>query len=322
MNTYLMLAGLLLISIIAYIVIIRILEVQWSNKRKRLSSFLKDKEEEKQTNRLFELLERKGILQYISPSYVIKESEYYGQPITKNSYFSTFIFGTLIALVIMIVYFQPVIFLLPIVFIGGVIATNVRLHNIKKEQLALLDSKLGIYMSSVSTSMMTYNNIRDSLNSVLPSLENPVKKDVEEALIALQDGKELRIAFAKMNQKYPQRQVKLFHEKLDAIVKSGSTDMEALRKTAEKMKKKEIFRRKLRTIHKESKKVWKTFVFLPLSLPFLFIIYSMDNYLVVMNHIAMSGAFALTFLAIFIAYRKLEQLEVYDPTSDSSADFK
>lgn len=311
------LIGITIIATLTYFSVMKFIELLSNKKRIRLSSFLKENEEQKSLP-VLKWLDKFGIRKYVSPQHIMFEAEKHGVSITKRSYFSTFLIGTVIGIVVMIVYFQPVIFLMPFALIGGIIATNIRLHNIKKKYNQELDSKLGIYMSSLSTAMGTFTNLKDALQSVLPTLEFPVRNDVEEAIIILQDGKSVKEAFSKMNKKYPQKYVRLFHDQLDVIVKSGSNDTKTLRSVALKMKKKETYRRKLQTAHRQNFKVWRAFVFLSLSAPFLFIFVSMDNYKLVMNHIASSIVFALTFILIFVTYRQLEKLEVYDPTADDS----
>ncbi|MEK5105053.1 hypothetical protein MKX83_24230 [Cytobacillus sp. FSL M8-0252] len=315
MNIIVSVVGITIIALLAYITFIQISEITFKKKRQRLSLMLQD-EEDRKPNKIVDWLDKRGILDYVSPSFIMSESNKYGVEISKQSFLSTFTLGTAIGIVVIVVYFQPIIFIMPLAILGGIIASNIKLHNIKKKYYQELDNKLAIYMSSLATAMSTFNNTKEALQSILPSLEYPIKNDVEEAIIKLQDGKSVKESFEQMNNRYHQKQVRLYHDQLDVIVKSGSTDVTSLRSIAFKMKRKEIYRKKLQVAHKENFKTWKAFVVLSLSAPFLFIFVSMDNYLVVMNHIASSIVFGLTFLLIFITYRQLEKLEVYDPTAD------
>ncbi|MFS0783376.1 type II secretion system F family protein [Bacillus sp. 1P06AnD] len=309
--------GLTIISILTYISVIRFTELSFSNKRQRLSNLLRGKDvDRKSTNKVIEWLEKKNLLRFISSTHIMHEAKKYGVTITKQSYLLTFLIGSVLGVIIMFVYFRPVIFLLPLSIIGGFIANHVQLQKFRKKYIIELDSKISIYMSAMATASGTFGNVTDALRSILPSLEEPIKGDVEEALIMLQDGKTVRVAFSKMNQKYKEKHLKLFHDQLDAIAKSGMDTLDSLRKVAFKMKRKETYRRRLKTEHKQSLKAWKTFVFLNLSAPFLFIIASMDNYNIVMNHIATSIVFLITFSLIFVTWRQLEKLEIYDPTAD------
>lgn len=310
---------LALIAVLSYFVLMKVFQTDFTNKRKRLSSFLQEEQKQKE-NKITEWLEKRGINHYVNPSHMIQSAQKCGVHITKQSYISTFLLGTALGVVVMLVYFKPVIFLMPVSIVGGFIATNMRLHNIKKNFIQELDSKLAVYMSSVATAMGTFSNTKDALNSVLPLLEFPVKEDLEEALLKLQDGKSIKYSFDEMNKKYEQKQVKLFHEQLDVVARAGSGDIESLRTIANKMKSKEVRRRRLKTAHRQSFKAWRTFAFLCLSAPFLFLLASTDNYFLVMNHFISSIVFGITFLLIFITYRKLEQLELYDPTNDQKVD--
>lgn len=319
MNTILSLLGITVIAILTYFTIMQISELSFKKKRQRLSNILKE-DDEQEPNGFVKWLDKWGIREYISPSHIMFEASKYGVNMTKQSFVSTFIVGTVIGVVIVVVYFQPIIYIMPLALFGGIIASNIRLHNIKKNYFSELDSKIAIYMSSLATAMGTFNNTKQALQSILPSLEYPIKNDVEEAIIKLQDGKSVKESFESMSNRYPQKHVRLFHDQLDVIVKGGTTDITSLRAIAFKMKRKETYRRKLKTAHRQNFKIWRAFVFLSLSAPFLFIFVSMDNYKLVMNHIASSVVFGITFLLIFITYRQLEKLEIYDPTADKQVE--
>lgn len=317
MGNYLIIICLLVISVLGYILMMKLLNIQIGNKRKMLSSVLNEKHKEQ--TQLQTWLDNKGLLKRISPNLIMDEFEKHGVKISRQKYFSTFFLGIGIGIVVTMVYFRPVIYLMPIIaLLGGVIATNIKLQNAKKEYIHLLDSTISIYMSSLSSSLQTFSNLKDSLQSILPALEEPIKKDVEEAILYLADGKDVRSAFSKMNKKYPQKELKHFNDQLDVVVKSGAYQNDTLRKLAFKMKKKATYRRKLKTAHRTGFKQWRTFVFLTLSVPFLFIFLSWDNFLIIMNSFILTIVYVLAFTLIFITYRKLEELEVYDPTNDDA----
>lgn len=324
MTLYTSIGLLILLAILTYMVMQKVQEVEWQQKRKRLSSFIevqKKKEVDEYNSSFYSWLEDRGIMTYVNPKIIMAEAEAHGMVLTKRSFTLTFLFGTVIAFVIFIVYLQPIIELVPLALIGGLIAVNVRLHQIKKRYITEIDAKLAVYMSSLSTSLKTFENTKDSFNSIIDGLESPVKEDVEKAMLHLQDGKDIRYAFSEMVKKYPQKEVKLFHDQLDALIKGGSVDIQTLSKIAFKMKKKETYRRKLKTAHKQQVKVWRTFVFLTMSIPFIFMIVSTDNFTIVMNHIATTIVYLFNFLMIFFTWRKLEELEIYDPTNDQNIDF-
>ncbi|MCM3227705.1 type II secretion system F family protein [Terribacillus saccharophilus] len=309
-------ALLLLIAVLAYILVVNIANMNAKKGRQLLSTYLSEQEEQaQQSNKLKNILNRFGILEYLSPNHIMSESEKIGKPITKRSFISSFLLGTVLGIVVMFVYFKPVIFLLPIAIVGGFIAVNIRLHNNKKQYITEMDSKISIYMSSLSNALATHGNLKGAIQSILPALEFPVKDDLEYALTQLQDGKSVKESFSKMSDAYQQKEMRLFHHQLDVIMTTGISDVESLRKIANKMKNKDIYKRRLQTAHKSHFKIWRAFVVMSLSAPFLFLVGSSDNFNLVMNHIASSIVFALTFILIFVTWRKLEELEVFDPTN-------
>lgn len=315
MNEILSLILLIVVAIAAYNLVLKLINNKQNFKRKRLSQLLQ--KEETGESRLGEWLEKKNLRQYINPKIIMETSERYGKRITPQAFTSTFILGVLVAVVIIFIYFHPFLYLLPLSLLGGVITVNIKLHGIKKEYIQLMDSKISIYMSSVTTAWATFGNIREVLQSVIPSLERPVKNDVEKAFIVLQDGKDVRTAFEEMNRKYQVKELSHFHDQLDIIVKNGSSENDTLRKLAFKMKRKAKYRRKMQTAHRIGLKAWKTFVFLTLSSPFLFMFVSFDNFLILMESRIISGAFFIAFCLIFFTYKKLQKLELYDPTTDT-----
>lgn len=312
--------GLAVIAILIYMAIIQLSKMSF-RKSKQLSDYLDvDVNEGKWGNRAKGWLERKGITKYFSPSILMFEARKYGVSITKQSYMSTFLIGTVIGLVIVIIYFKPVLFiLLPFSPLGGVIAVNLRIYRIKRDSEHAVDSKLQLYMSLLASALSTLGNLKDALYNVIPSLEDPVKEKVEEAYLKLQDGKSVQEAFRGMVQHFPHHYVRLYHDQLHVIINDGTSDTSSLRDIAFDMKKREKFRRNMLTNTRIKKKTWKQFVFFILSMPLMFIFVSMDNYLLVMNHIASSVVFALAFLLIGVTYWKIEQLEAYDPTEDKKA---
>lgn len=311
---------LIVIAVIGYVVIMKMQTLQINKKRKMLSTVLNERERELQEQTEFQnWLQKNKILKYMSPIYIMQESEKYGAKINKKTYLSNFMLGVGLGIVISVVYFHPVIYLMPVIaLLGGVVATNIKLHNSKKEYIHLLDSSISIYMTSLATALQTFSNLPDSLRSILPTLEQPISKDVEEAMMYLANGKDARIAFKKMNEKYPQKELKHFNDQLDVVVRSGSYQNDTLRNLAYKMKKKATYRRKLKTSHRQGFKAWRTFVFFILSVPFLFIFISWDHFLTIMNSLVLSIVYTLSFIMIFVTYRKLEELEVYDPTNDDA----
>lgn len=319
MRQFVLLIPLLLIAVLIYFTMMKVLDTRWDNRRKRLSSILNENEVKSKT-KLTDWLDQKGILPYISPSYMIRQAKSYGVVISKQSYVSTFFLGSIVGLVAMFIYFKPFLFLFPLSLLGGVVSTNIRLHNIRKTYIQDMDSKVYIYMSAFSTAMLTFTNLKDALTSILPSLESPLKEDVEETILFLQDGKDVPTAFRKIVEKYPQKEIRLFHDHLDVVVKGGTSNNK-LRSIAFKMKKKETLKRRLQTTHKRSFKVWRTMALLTLAAPFMFIFVSMDNYLLISNSVAVSIVFLLAFVIIFYTYRELEKLELYDPTIDSSIEY-
>ncbi|KEK11044.1 hypothetical protein ABD91_01910 [Lysinibacillus sphaericus] len=314
--SYIQLFILLIIGITAYVTFIKLIGKKQRFERKRLSQIL-SKNELNEQSKFSSWLEKKNLKNYFSPKYIMDVSEEYEKKITPLSFFLLFLSGVFLGMIVIFVYFNPFLYLLPVSVLGGFIAVNLRLHEIKKSYIERLDSKKAIYMSSVATAVATFGNIGEALESVIPSIEQPLQKDVSDAYLLLADGKDVKFAFDSMNKKYKTRELKHFHDQLDVIKKTGAVDnVDTLRDLAYKMKKKATYRRKLKTAHKSSFKVWKTFVIFCLSIPMTFLLLSYDNFQAIMQSPIISFIYLLTFSFIYYTFRKLEELEIYDPTTD------
>lgn len=299
---------LLVIGVLAYIVLIQYLNKEKKQQRKRISSLLKEREETPTMKKKY------PFLRYADPSYLKQEAKKYEVDFDKRMYLTHFITGTAIGAILFIVYLKPFIFLIPLACLGGVVATLIKLHAIKRDYIQQTDFKLSVYMSSLTSAFGTFGNLRQSLENVIPMLEDPIRTDVEKAFTILEDGKSVRQAFHHMNEKYPQMVVQLFHEQLEVLNESGTSDIAKLRTVANQMKGKEVFKRQLATVHRSQFKVWRSFALMTYSLPFVFILISYDNYVTIMgNPIASIVFVAVTAYTLYI-YKQLAKIEIYDPT--------
>lgn len=308
-------ALLVIISVLASILLMQISAYKTRKKRSLFTKLLSGDKKQKDTA-LSRWLEKKGLRTFVSPSLIKEDAKKHGVMITSQSYLFTFLIGAFVSSFIMFVYFRPLLFLTPVmVILGGYIGVHLRLHKIKKKYIQQIDDKVTLYMSALATATSTFGNKKQAFESVLPLLEEPIKQDVEAAVVRLEYGKSVKQAFEAMNQKYQNNYLRLYHDQLDVLDKGGTGNVTYLRKIAWKMKQKAVYRRKLQTAHREQFKVWRAFVMLSLSAPFLFLFVSTDHYKTVMSHIASSIVFLITFVMIGFTYRQLEKLELYDPTT-------
>lgn len=306
-------AILLVIGILTYILVIRYITQTSKKQRKRISVLIKEKETAKT------LKEKYPFLKYVDPLFFKKEAEQYDEDFSLRMYLTNFIFGTTIGVIFFVVYMQSMIAFIPLACIGGVIATIIKLHAIKRDYIQKTDYRLSMYMSSLTSAYGTFGNLRQSLENILPMLEDPVRSDVEKVFTFLEDGKSVRQSFRHMNEKYPQKIVQLFHEQLEVLNESGTNDISKLRAVANQMKEKEIFKRQLTTVHRSQFKVWRTFSLMTYSLPFVFFFISYGNYVSIMGSPIISLVFVLVTAYTLFIYKQLAKIELYDPTEPLSS---
>lgn len=321
MNNTLLIVLLMLIAVFGYGVTTMIIKAGSKARKNRLNVFLSADVLSNNTHLkgIKGYLERKNLIRFISRKMIIEESEKYDSKISVTEFISRFTFGTVIGFVFIYFYFHSFVYLMPLGVIGGFVAVNMKLHKIKKNYIELTDSKLGIYMSSMATAISTFENLKGALQSVIPSLEQPIRADVEEAMQILGEGKGVRNAFQKMNEKYDSNELKQFHHQLEIIVKTGNFDNETLRNLAFKMMDKATYRRDLKSAHRSVSKTWYLFASLSLLMPVPFMVVSFENFMAVFDSKILSLVYLVVLITAALSYWKLEKLEIYDPSKDNSA---
>ena len=301
--------GLVIIGLVAYRLIINIIDFEPTSKRRRLSKVLNDGDDNS-----VKLRTKFPKLNYLIPSYVMGEAEKYHTVYSKRMYATHFVIGTVIGVIAFFVYFKMFITFIPLSVIGGVVATLIKLHSIKREYIEKTDFYLSEYMSSFTTAYGTFGNMRGAISSILPSVHESIQVHLERAYMLLSEGKPPSQAFYEMNEAFPQKNVRLFHMQLQAIENSGTSDISQLRTIANKMKRKEIFKSDLQLVNKSKFKVWRTFLILIFSLPFLFIIVSYDSFIAIQNNVISNGVIFLAMIYTLFIYSRFKKEELYDPT--------
>lgn len=313
LSDILSIVALIVIGIIAYTVILKIIDYEPTSKRKRLSKVLNDGD-----GNSVKLRSKFPALNYLIPSYVMGEAEKYHTTYSKRMYATHFIIGTVIGIIAFFVYLKTFITFIPLSLIGGVIATLIKLHSIKKEYIEQTDFYLSEYMSSFTTAYGTFGNLRGAISSILPNVHESIRVHLEKAYLILSEGKPPNQAFHEMNEAFPQKNVRLFHMQLQAIENSGTSDITKLRVVANKMKRKEVFKRDLLIVNKAQFKIWRTFILLIFSLPFMFIIVSYDNFLAIQNNIVSNLVMLLVAMYSLFIYSRFKKEELHDPTEPSN----
>jgi hypothetical protein len=297
------------IGVLAYFVILKIISFEPTSKRNRLSKILNEQSSKERTLRT-----KYPIFNYLVPSFVIGQTEGYKVPYTKKMYVTYFVVGTVIGVIAFFLYFKAFIYLIPFSMVGGVIATLIKLHTLRRDQMHEINYQLSVYMSSFTTAYETFGNLRGTLSSLLSSVDSSIKPHLEKAYLILSEGKTPRQAFYEMNQVFPQKNVRLFHEQIQAIENSGTSDISKLRIIAENMKKKEVYKKELSLVSKSQFRVWRTLLFLIFSLPFMFVVVSYDNFIAIQNNVVANITLFMAAIYSLFIFTKFTQLEVYDPT--------
>ncbi len=269
---------------------------------------------------IFDKLKSSNIYATLNLQNIEKESKKYGIPFSYRRVLVFFAIGSLIGVGITYFYLYRIFFLVPVTsIITGYIFVNISVHQYKKKFLHNIENSIQIYMSMMTTSITTFQNINAALNNIIPSVPEPIKGGLTEVYLKLQDGKNPKEAFRELNQQFAVYEFIHFNEQLCLIVETGDFRDTALRINNFKMQKKKKYRLMLLQSYKANKKIWLQFGLMTLSIPFIYLFF-MNSYFKTLHESYITNvAYLIAFIYAYYSWLKLEKLELYDPTKDGSA---
>lgn len=280
--------------------------------RHLINSLRKNRADEQNTIEHVKLSKRQ---RYFSINYL--KDQYIELNVNSSMFLIDFVKGSILGFGAMFLYFKPFIFLLPIGIIGGFVAVNVKLNKLKKEASLKQEDEVRIFVSTMSTAIISHQNLKTALNDVMPNLAEPVKSDVMDAYLKFASGQgSVKEAFSNMVEKYDIMDFTQFIERLDNVVTTGNFQTDKLHKVSRRMQKRRTFRQRLMFGYFDVKKAWKAFAFFPLSIPIILLVLLYDYFVIVHDSVVMSAAFAIVFVTMHFTWNKLEELESYDWSKD------
>lgn len=175
---------------------------------------------------------KKPLLQRLNEKYFYgsykRQSAYIGQSIGFNQYLTYFIKYFLITFIAMFLIFPSVFYtFIASLTIAMYLMNEVSMNAKKINYEYFLLCELCNYTQNMSLLLKT-NNVYNSLIKVLEYVENPIRKDLELVIEAIDDGEPIISAFQNFNEKYNYRTVTLFNQTLDLIDKQGSSESESM----------------------------------------------------------------------------------------------
>ncbi len=95
-----------------------------------------------------------------------------------------------------------------------------------------------LYLNSLANAMSAYENPSFAIKSILPLMQSPIKEDVENCLIVHLEGTSIKESFEPLINKYKYKNLKLFHDMLDLISKTGKDEDGLLMRIADEFQQK------------------------------------------------------------------------------------
>ncbi|MCF6094506.1 hypothetical protein L1765_11080 [Microaerobacter geothermalis] len=259
-----------------------------------------------------DFLSKRKWTRWMSPAPFVEEAQKYDWNVSEKEYWVfVFVGGILGSAAIQL--FQ-LYFLSPIGFLVGFMVPKVMLYLHKRKNKLKTEEKLMIYMKATANAMPVYGNAVDTLTSITPLLEDPIKKDVESALAILQSGKSVEYAFRELNRKYKYKELHFFHDMLDVAHKHGGEFHDILMTTAEEFEQKKLLQMKLHAALTQSKQAFRQNALIVIAIPFFFKFFTPEIYDKIIGTTFGKGALVFIIVSIVFAFVKVEQHSRFDPS--------
>ena len=110
---------------------------------------------------------------------------------------------------------------IPFGLIVGLGMPNVFLFYKKRQQKNNLFKTISLYINSMASMTSTYQNIALALKETIPTMPQPMKRDLELVALRLENGDSVKAAYRDFNEKYQNSHLLVFHENLDVLNRYG-----------------------------------------------------------------------------------------------------
>ncbi|MCU5662267.1 hypothetical protein OCB16_24140 [Bacillus cereus] len=271
---------------------------------------------EKDDGKIVKFLKKKGLYKWISPNYIMRESKDFNWNLSLRDYQIILIVGTLVGAVALYGFFMSLSTTIFGVLVGVSLPPIIGFYKRKRYE-EYVENQLMVYLEAVANAVSTHENMTLAFKSVLPLLQSPIKDDVERCLILYtEDGKGIKDAFYSFVQKYNYKDIKLFHDMLDLISKTGKDTDDILLNIAHEFQDKKIYRAKLKSGMQPQRKTFKQTAIMLASLPVAALAINADDYVVFAR--TLQGRFILLAIIVvcIVSAFKIEKHSFYDPTED------
>lgn len=258
----------------------------------------------------FKKFEKNKLMQVFIADPIVKEAQRYDWNITAKEYWMyVLIGGGLISIVISI--FQ-LGYLSILGFVGGFVIPRVLLALQKLKYKKDIEDKLIIYMKAVSNAMPVYGNVVDTIESILPLIKEPIKKEVEVALAILRTGAPVELAFQQMNEKYEYSDLIFFHSMLGAAHENGGEFHQILITASDEFEQKKVLQAKLRANMTQSIKAFRQSIIIVLGMLVSFKFFAKDLYDSFFTTPAGKGVILFIVISIVFCSSRVYKLNQFD----------
>lgn len=281
--------------------------------KQKKNALIKVMRAKKKDSKTIKFLKKKDLYKWVSPNYFIEESAEYKWKVSLRDYSLLLITGTLVGAFLLYGFFLSFSFTVLGIVLGLAFPRIIGFYKRKKYE-EYVQEQLMLYLNSLANAVPSYENLNAAFKSILPLLQSPIKEDVEKCYLQYVEGRSIREAFQPFVMKYSYKDIKLFHDMLDLISKSGTDTDNVLLDIAFEFQEKKVYRQKIKVGMKPKRRGFQQTVILVATMPFMFLFTTSEDYIMFAGTLQGKIILALIIVSNIFAAIKVEQHSFFDPT--------
>jgi tight adherence protein B len=218
-----------------------------------------------------------GYLSWLNPYLLLEKAKKNNWNIDLRKYWIIVAISSVAAFAFLYIIFQ-VFLLMPLGILAGFAVPNVMLFYKKRKRKDKLLSEIGSYINSLANLFSTYGNVYQALIQVRELIDEPIRSDVDNVILKLENNLSLKEAFEEFNEKYNNVLLKLFHDTLVLIDENGGQMDDVLIKLARNYDEAMIRRNERRVAKTPKRKSFYALMKYLIAIPILFMTFSFEYY--------------------------------------------